>query len=111
MEQAAQRACHYTDGMTRQDFLGDTRTQQAVILNIVIMGEAVTRLLQDYSRFLDKHREIPWRSMKGMRNRMAHGYFDINLDVVWDTVQTALPELLRQLSAIHQDAQAWQPED
>lgn len=110
VEQAAQRACHYSDGMTKQDFLDDTRTQQAVILNIVIIGEAVTRLLQDYSGFLDGHRQIPWRNMKGMRNRMAHGYFDIDLDVVWDTVQTALPELLRQLPAIRQDAQAWELE-
>jgi len=38
--------------------------------------------------------------MRGMRNRLAHGYFDINLDVVWDTLQTALPELRRQLLAI-----------
>ena len=42
--------------------------------------------------------------MRGMRNRIAHGYFDINLDVVWDTVQAALPALLRQLPAVRQDA-------
>ena len=40
---------------------------------------------------------VPWRSMRGMRNRIAHGYFDINLEVVWDTVQIALPELLKVL--------------
>lgn len=43
------------------------------------------------------HPEVPWRAMRGMRNRIAHGYFDINLEVVWETVQTALPELLRKL--------------
>lgn len=42
--------------------------------------------------------------MKGMRNRIAHGYFDIDLDVVWETVQTALPELLKQLPAIRREA-------
>jgi len=42
--------------------------------------------------------------MRGMRNRIAHGYFDINLDVVWDTVQTALPALLQQLPAVRTDA-------
>jgi uncharacterized protein with HEPN domain len=52
----------------------------------------------------ETHRQIPWRSMRGMRNRIAHGYFDINLDVVWDTVQTALPELLTQLSVVRQQA-------
>jgi len=41
--------------------------------------------------------------MRGMRNRIAHGYFDVNLDVVWDTAQAALPELLKQLTAVRQD--------
>lgn len=104
VEPAAQRACTYVDGMTRQDFLDDTRTQQAVILNIVIMGEAVTKLLQNHSEFLGRHPQIPWRNMKGMRNRIAHGYFDINLDVVCETVQTALPELLRHLPTVRKDA-------
>ena len=47
---------------------------------------------------------MPWRSMRNMRNRMAHGYFDINLDVVWETVQEWLPALLQQLPAVRQDA-------
>jgi uncharacterized protein with HEPN domain len=53
-----------------------------------------------HAEFADSHPERPWRSMCGMRNRTAHGYFDINLDVVWDTVRTALPELLTQLEPI-----------
>jgi uncharacterized protein with HEPN domain len=44
--------------------------------------------------------------MRNMRNRMAHGYFDINLDVVWETVQEWLPALLKQLPAVRQDAEA-----
>ena len=53
-----------------------------------------------HGEFAERHPEVPWRSMRGMRNRIAHGYFDINLDVVWDTVQTALPELLARLPEI-----------
>ena len=44
--------------------------------------------------------EIPWKQMRGMRNRMAHGYFEINLDMVWDTVQDSLPELEQQILSI-----------
>ena len=44
-----------------------------------------------------QHPEIPWAKMRGMRNRMAHGYFDTNLEIVWDTVRLSLPELERQL--------------
>ncbi|WP_294253377.1 HepT-like ribonuclease domain-containing protein [Propionivibrio sp.] len=63
-----------------------------------------TKLLQRHSDFLERHPEVPWRSMRGMRNRIAHGYFDIDPDVVWETVQTALPALLKQLPAILADA-------
>ena len=100
MLEAATLACGYVEGLAKQDFLEDKRTQQAVILNLVILGEAATKLLTQYEPFLAKYPQVPWRSMKGMRNRIAHGYFDINLDVVWDTAQTALPELLAQLPSI-----------
>ena len=59
----------------------------------------------DFAEFVRTHPEVPWRSMRGMRNRIAHGYFDINLDLVWDTVQTALPALLKQLPAVRKDAE------
>lgn len=105
MIEAAQQVCAYLEGMGKEDFLDDKRTQQAVILNIVIIGEAATKLLKDYEPFLDRHPAVPWRSMKGMRNRIAHGYFDINLDVVWETAQTALPQLLLRLPAIRAAAE------
>jgi hypothetical protein len=75
--------------MSKDDFLANKRTQQAVILNLIVIGETATKLLKDYGDFLDQYSDVPWRNMKGMRNRIAHGYFDINLDVVWDTAQTA----------------------
>jgi uncharacterized protein with HEPN domain len=104
MLEATQQACSYAEGLSKEDFMTDKRTQQAVILNLVIIGEAATKLLKDHSKFLDQHPDVPWRSMKGMRNRIAHGYFDIDLDVVWETVQTALPQLLERLPAIREDA-------
>lgn len=53
--------------------------------------------MSEYSEFADAHPDIPWRQMRGMRNRMAHGYFDVNLEIVWETVQKSLPELESQL--------------
>lgn len=73
-------------------------------LIIIIIGEAVTKVMDGYAEFAQAHAQVPWRNMRGMRNRIAHGYFDINLDVVWNTVQAALPELLKQLPAVRQDA-------
>lgn len=104
MIEAARQVCGYLEGMGKEDFLDDKRTQQAVVLNIVILGEVATKLLKDYEPFLNLHPDVPWRSMKGMRNRIAHGYFDIDLDVVWATAQTALPQLLLRLPAIREAA-------
>lgn len=104
MLEAARLAYSYVEGLGKDDFMADTRTQQAVILNIVVIGEAATKLAKDYPEFIDHHPEVPWRSMKGMRNRIAHGYFDINLDIVWDTVQTALPPLMERLTSIRNES-------
>ena len=100
MLEAAQQACSYVHGMSKEDFLGDKRTQQAVIMSLIIVGEAATKAMDGYPAFVQAHADVPWRSMRGMRNRIAHGYFDINLEVVWETVQTALPQLQTQLTAL-----------
>ena len=104
MQQAAADACAFVQGLSREDFLEDKRTQQAVIMSLIIIGEAATKVMDRYAEFAQAHGQVPWRNMRGMRNRIAHGYFDINLDVVWETVQAALPELLKQLPAVRQDA-------
>jgi uncharacterized protein with HEPN domain len=103
---AARDALCFVEGLSKEDFLADKRTQQAVILSLLVIGEASTKLLQDHAGFLAQHPEIPWSSMKGMRNRLAHGYFEVNLDVVWETVSSALPELLARLPAIQAGANA-----
>ncbi len=104
MQQAAANACSFVEGLGQDDFLNDKRTQQAVIMSLIIIGEAATKVMDSYAEFTQAHAEVPWRSMRGMRNRIAHGYFDINLEVVWETVQAALPELLKQLPAVRRDA-------
>ena len=104
IRQAATNACSFVEGQAKEDFLADRRTQQAVILSLLIIGEAATKLLQNYGDFLTRHPEVPWSSMKGMRNRLAHGYFDINLEVVWETVSNALPSLLERMPSVLDDA-------
>lgn len=102
IQQAAIDARSFVDGLAKEDFLADKRTQQAVIMSLIIIGEAATKIMDGYTAFTQAHSEVPWRSMRNMRNRMAHGYFDINLDIVWDTVQELLPELLKQLPVVLQ---------
>ena len=104
IRQAAIDACSFVEGQRKADFLADKRTQQAVILSLLIIGEAAAKLLQDYGDFLSAHPGVPWSSMKGMRNRLAHGYFDIDLEVVWETVSKALPSLLAGMPEVLNDA-------
>jgi uncharacterized protein with HEPN domain len=91
VRQAATDARSFVDGLGKNEFLADKRTQQAVIMSLIIIGEAATKIMDGYPSFIELHADIPRRGMRGMRNRIAHGYFDINIDMVWETVQTALP--------------------
>ena len=100
MRQAIADAQSFTEDMAQADFEQDRRTQQAVVMSLIVLGEAATKVMDQHSAFAAEHSSIPWRSMRGMRNRIAHGYFEINLEVVWDTVQTALPVLKTQLDAL-----------
>lgn len=106
MVEACELAIDHVGEMDRLEFLNDRKTQQAVIWNILVIGEAATNLLKEYGSFVGRFPDIPWKSMKGMRNRMAHGYFDINLDVVWDTVHLSLPDLLEHLPEVLEAANA-----
>ncbi|KAF7600086.1 MAG: hypothetical protein CGU28_02140 [Candidatus Dactylopiibacterium carminicum] len=105
IQQAATDARSFVEGLSRNDFLADRRTQQAVLMSLIVIGEAATKVMDAYGEFSRMHTNVPWRSMRNMRNRMAHGYFDINLEVVWETVQEWLPELLEQLPAVRQSAE------
>jgi uncharacterized protein with HEPN domain len=100
IQKSASDARSFVEGMSFADFQADKRTQQAVILSLVIIGEAAGKLLEHHAAFLTGHPGVPWASMKGMRNRLAHGYFDIDLQIVWDTVQAALPQVLIELPAV-----------
>jgi uncharacterized protein with HEPN domain len=101
--ESATLAQGYLQGMTRAAFLADRKTQQAVVLNLLVIGETVNRLHDEDAAFLERHSTIPWAAMRGMRNRIAHGYFDIDMGIVWETVQRDLPALVGQLAAVRLD--------
>jgi uncharacterized protein with HEPN domain len=57
-----------------------------------VLSEAASRIANEHNNFAIAHAEIPWAQMRGMRNRMAHGYLDIDLNIVWNTVRSSLPD-------------------
>ena len=93
MLEAERLARSYVGKMTSSAFLEDRMVQQAVILNLIVIGEAAVQIETEYPDFAAANQVVPWKRLRGMRNRMAHGYFDINMAIVWDTVQTYLPTL------------------
>jgi uncharacterized protein with HEPN domain len=103
MLRAATDARDFVEGMTREDFLADRRTQQAVVMSLVVIGEAAARIMDADPGFAAGHPEVPWQAMRGMRNRMAHGYFETDFGIVWSTVDTEIPGLREQLTLLLRD--------
>lgn len=87
--QATLRIKEYIRGMTFEKFEKDRKTQDAVVRNIEIVGEAVKRLSAEFKR---KHPDVPWKQMAGMRDVIIHRYFGVALDIVWRVVTKDLPE-------------------
>ena len=79
------------------DFLIDIKTQDAVIRNIEIIGEAAKNISED---FKNRYPDIPWKNLTGARDKLIHHYFGINLEVVWYIIKDDLPPLLEQIKII-----------
>jgi uncharacterized protein with HEPN domain len=100
IELAIARIRRYVAGLDRDTFLAGEEKQDAVIRNIEIIGEAAQSIRRRHPEFAARHPEIPWGGVYGMRNAIAHGYFTVDLDVVWKTVCEDLPALAEQIRAL-----------
>jgi uncharacterized protein with HEPN domain len=100
MLEAAREAIELSRGRTRRDFHGDRQLALALTRLVEILGEAASRVSPQGQQ---RWPEIPWRVAIAMRNRLIHAYFDIDFDLVWDTVNEDLPPLVEQLTAILDD--------
>jgi len=89
MLRAARLIAHFVEGLKQSAFEADLKTQSAVLHQVMVLGEAVTRLSDS---FRDANADIPWRLIVGMRHRLIHGYDDVDLDEVWQTVTRDLPD-------------------
>jgi uncharacterized protein with HEPN domain len=97
IREAARRIKAYTAAMTYDQFLADIKTQDAVVRNLEIIGEATKGIS---SALRAKYPEMPWKGMTGIRDKLIHHYFGVNLDIVWDVVTVELPALERQVEGI-----------
>lgn len=92
--QAIDRITNYLDHVPADAFASNTLLQDAVIRNLEIVGEASRNILKHHPEFVGKHPELPLQSAYEMRNILAHGYFEVDLAIVWDTTRRDLPALL-----------------
>ena len=97
MIEASIRIANYTSRLDYDKFVSDEKTQDAVIRNLQLIGEAARKVSTDMTR---QQPLIPWKEIRGMRNIVVHEYFGLNIDVVWTVVYVDLPELLPNLQAI-----------
>jgi len=94
---AARKVREYTAGLSQDDFERNELVQSAVMRWLTVIGEAARNISPEYQA---AHADIPWSEMKGLRHRLVHEYFRIQLPIVWDTIQSDLPKLIAQLEPL-----------
>jgi uncharacterized protein with HEPN domain len=97
MLRAARLTLRFSGSVDKAGFLGDLKTQAAVLHELLVLGEAAKRLSPELRA---QHPDIPWRAIAGMRDRLVHGYDDVDLDLVWKTVSEDLPALIARLDRL-----------
>ena len=95
--EACRRIERYTQGLSYEDFLENPEKQDAVIRNIEIIGEAVKRLSSDLK---ERYKELDWKKIAGMRDKLIHHHFGIDIEIVWVVVKKEIPKLLQEMEKI-----------
>ncbi|WP_404784881.1 DUF86 domain-containing protein [Altericista sp. CCNU0014] len=97
IQRASQKVIQFQQGISKTDFMEDDKTQSAIVFQLMIVGEAVKRLSQEFRTL---HPEIPWQLIAGMRDKLIHHYDDIDWAEVWKTATTDIPVLLSQINPL-----------
>lgn len=97
MLDAAREAIEFIRGRTRVDLNSDRKLVLALVKAIEILGKAAYQVTPGAR---EHHPDIPWDDMIGMRHRLVHAYFDIDLDILWKTAQEDLPQLIAELERV-----------
>jgi uncharacterized protein with HEPN domain len=91
------KVLRYTQGMTCEEFVADEKTYDAVVRNLQIIGEAVKNIPAEVR---DKYPEVEWRKIAGLRDILAHAYFSLEDETLWDIVENKVSLLIEQVERI-----------
>lgn len=97
IKEAIKRIEIYIGKTDYEEFLRDIKTQDAIIRNLEIMGEAAKNFSADFKK---KYRDIEWKKISGLRDKVIHDYFGVDWDIVWDVIKNRMPALLEQVENI-----------
>ncbi len=97
IQESVYRISVYIADMTFELFQVDTKTQDAVIRNLEVIGEATKNLPME---FRAEYTNVPWKNMAGVRDRLIHHYFGVDLEIVWNIITTELPDVATQIEII-----------
>jgi uncharacterized protein with HEPN domain len=97
IQTSCSKIARFTSGRTRDEVFADELRFDAILRNLHIIGEAVKNLPLDWRK---KHADIPWREIAGLRDFVAHAYFALDLDILWNAIQEEVPTLLQRIQAI-----------
>lgn len=93
MLESVGKIASFTKGLNRDGFFADQKTQSAVIMQLLLIGEISKKISENGKSKID----LPWKDIAGFRDRAIHNYFEIDLDIVWNTLQSDMPELTERL--------------
>jgi len=85
--EAIQKILAYKEGLSYEEFLKDSKTKDAIVMNLLIIGEASNRLSED---FKTENSRVPWSKLRGFRNRLIHEYFGVDYSIVWNVISNEL---------------------
>lgn len=97
IKESIQRIQDYIGEMNYDEFLQDIKTQDAVVRNLETLGEAAKNLSGEFKR---KHKDVDWKKIAGMRDKIIHYYFGVNWDIVWAVIRDKIPELKEKIEII-----------
>lgn len=95
--EAIQKILNYKEGLSFEEFFKDSKTKDAIVMNLLIIGEASNRLSED---FKTKNSRVPWSQLRGFRNRLIHEYFGVDYSIVWNIISIELSSLQHEIKKL-----------